>query len=59
MERGLFQFSFGSKDSLIEWLHRDNFVQAHILAAEAIQKRDSLVVSEMVIFFSYLQYCTL
>ena len=47
----MLRFSFGSKDCLIEWLHRDNFVQAHILAAEAIQKHDSLVVSEMLIFF--------
>lgn len=45
MERGLFQFTYGSKDSLVEFLHSDNFVEAHILAAEAIQKYDSLVVS--------------
>ena len=47
MERGLFQFAYGSKDSLVEFLHGDNFVQAHLRAAEAIQKPNSLVVSKM------------
>ena len=45
MERGLFQFTYGSRESLVEFLHGDNFVQAHIRAAEALQEHDSLVVS--------------
>ena len=45
MEKGLFQFTYGPKDSLVEFLHGENFVQAHIRAANAIQKQDSPVVS--------------
>ena len=44
MERGLFQFTYGS-DTLVEFLHGDNFVQAHIRAAEALKEKDSPVVS--------------
>ena len=45
LERGLFQFTYGSRDSLVEFLHSDNFVQAHIKAAEAMAEDDSPVVS--------------
>ena len=45
MEWGLFQFTYGSKDSLVEFLHADNYVQAHIQAANALQQHDSPVVS--------------
>lgn len=43
MERGLFKFTYGAEDSLVEFLHADNFVQAHIKAAEACCLPDSPV----------------
>ena len=55
MERGLFQFTYGSKDSLVEFLHRDNFVQAHVRAAEAMQNQDSVV---SVIIVCIATYCS-
>lgn len=44
IERGLFKFTYGSKDSLVEFLHGDNFCQAHIKAAEAMEDPASPVV---------------
>ena len=41
---GLFAFTYGAKDSLVEFLHIDNLVQAHLLAAKALQKEDSHAV---------------
>lgn len=41
VEMGLFAFTYGAKDSLVEFLHIDNLVQAHLLAAKALQKEDS------------------
>ena len=35
MEQGLFVFRYG--DAVVEFLHVDNLVQAHILAAEALR----------------------
>jgi nucleoside-diphosphate-sugar epimerase len=49
IERGLFQFTYGSKDSLVEFLHGDNFVQAHVGAACALQKHNSPVVRLFII----------
>ena len=36
IEQGLFCFTYGAKDSLVDFLHADNFVQAHIKAAESL-----------------------
>ena len=43
MENGLFQFTY-STNSLVEFLHVDNFVQAHLKAAEVLQLENSPVV---------------
>lgn len=44
IEAGLFSVTYGSSDSLVEFLHADNFCQAHIKAAEAMEKPESPVV---------------
>ena len=44
MENGLFQFTY-SNNCMVEFLHVDNFVQAHIKAAKALQLEHSPVVS--------------
>ncbi|XP_062860951.1 short-chain dehydrogenase/reductase family 42E member 1 [Trichomycterus rosablanca] len=36
IERGLFKFVYGDPDSLVEFVHIDNLVSAHVLAAEAL-----------------------
>ena len=46
IERGFFKFTYGSQDSLVEFLHADNFCQAHIKAAEACPLPESPVVRE-------------
>ncbi len=46
IERGLFRFTYGASDALVEFLHVDNFVQAHIRAAEAMQCPGSPVVGK-------------
>lgn len=37
IERGLFRFVYGDPSSLVEFVHVDNLVQAHILASEALK----------------------
>ena len=44
IESGLFKFTYGSKDTLVDFLHGDNFCQAHIKAAEAMEDPASPVV---------------
>ena len=44
IEGGLFKFTYGSKDCLVDFLHGDNFCQAHIKAAEAMDDDSSPVV---------------
>ena len=41
----MFRFTYGSADNLVEFLHADNFCQAHIKAAEAMEDPQSPVVS--------------
>ncbi|XP_048371790.1 short-chain dehydrogenase/reductase family 42E member 1 isoform X2 [Sphaerodactylus townsendi] len=36
IEQGWFRFVYGDPDSLVDFVHVDNLVQAHILAAEAL-----------------------
>uniref|UniRef100_A0A8C6D6E9 Short chain dehydrogenase/reductase family 42E, member 1 n=1 Tax=Moschus moschiferus TaxID=68415 RepID=A0A8C6D6E9_MOSMO len=36
IEKGLFRFVYGDPKSLVEFVHVDNLVQAHILASEAL-----------------------
>ncbi|XP_061450442.1 short-chain dehydrogenase/reductase family 42E member 1 isoform X1 [Rhineura floridana] len=39
VERGWFQFIYGDPGTLVDFVHVDNLVQAHILAAEALGSR--------------------
>eukprot|EP00731_Ephydatia_muelleri_P029296 Em0020g940a len=43
LEKGLFCFIYGSPDGLVDFLHCDNFVQAHVKAAESMNLPDSPV----------------
>ncbi|XP_073706887.1 short-chain dehydrogenase/reductase family 42E member 1 [Garra rufa] len=36
IEKGIFRFVYGAPDSLVEFVHVDNLVSAHLLAAEAL-----------------------
>ena len=40
----MFSITYGSPNNLVEFLHADNFCQAHIKAAEAMEKEGSPVV---------------
>ena len=44
IEGGLFKVTYGSHDSLVDFLHADNFCQAHVKAAEAMAEDQSPVV---------------
>ena len=44
LEAGLVVMTYGSDDSLVDFLHGDNFCQAHIKAGEALLAQDSPVV---------------
>ncbi|XP_066541565.1 short-chain dehydrogenase/reductase family 42E member 1 [Hoplias malabaricus] len=39
IEKGLFGFVYGDPDSLVEFVHVDNLVSAHILAAKALTEK--------------------
>lgn len=39
IERGVFRFVYGDADSLVEFVHVDNLVSAHLLAAEALTEK--------------------
>lgn len=46
VERRLFSFRFGEPQARMNWVHVDNLVQAHTLAAEALKpKRSGVAVS--------------
>lgn len=46
IERGLFCFTYGDRDNLVDYLHVDNFVMAHCLAADALIKNTSSVIGK-------------
>lgn len=52
IERGLFKFVFGDPRSLVEFVHVDNLVQAHILASEALKADRDHVASGQPYFIS-------
>ncbi|KAM4833456.1 short-chain dehydrogenase/reductase family 42E member 1 [Thomomys bottae] len=52
LERGLFRFVFGDPESLVEFIHVDNLVQAHILASEALKADRGHVASGQPYFIS-------
>ncbi|XP_040837963.1 short-chain dehydrogenase/reductase family 42E member 1 [Ochotona curzoniae] len=52
MERGLFKFVYGDPKSLVEFVHVDNLVQAHMLASEALKADKGHVASGQSYFIS-------
>ncbi|XP_055992799.1 short-chain dehydrogenase/reductase family 42E member 1 [Sorex fumeus] len=52
LERGLFRFVYGDPESLVEFVHVDNLVRAHILAAEALTDRKGHVAAGQAYFIS-------
>lgn len=52
IERGLFKFVYGDPGSLVEFVHVDNLVQAHILASEALTAAKGHVASGQAYFIS-------
>ncbi|KAF6079358.1 short chain dehydrogenase/reductase family 42E, member 1 [Phyllostomus discolor] len=52
VERGLFKFVYGDPESLVEFVHVDNLVQAHILAAEALKADKGYIASGQPYFIS-------
>ncbi|XP_037372123.1 short-chain dehydrogenase/reductase family 42E member 1 isoform X2 [Talpa occidentalis] len=52
IERGLFKFVYGDPKSLVEFVHVDNLVQAHILASEALKADKGYIASGQPYFIS-------
>ncbi|XP_036131096.1 short-chain dehydrogenase/reductase family 42E member 1 [Molossus molossus] len=52
IERGLFKFVYGDPKSLVEFVHVDNLVQAHILASEALRADKGYIASGQPYFIS-------
>lgn len=45
IERGLFVFTFGKDGAIVDFVHVNNLVEAHILAGKALRKANSTAVS--------------
>uniref|UniRef100_A0A7M4EDK7 Putative short-chain dehydrogenase/reductase family 42E member 2 n=1 Tax=Crocodylus porosus TaxID=8502 RepID=A0A7M4EDK7_CROPO len=45
IERGFFRFRFGEPTAQMNWVHVENLVQAHILAAEALTSEKNYIAS--------------
>ncbi|NXI60749.1 D42E1 reductase, partial [Chloroceryle aenea] len=52
IERGLFKFVYGDPCSLVEFVHVDNLVQAHILASEALKANKNYIAAGQAYFIS-------
>ncbi|XP_054856453.1 short-chain dehydrogenase/reductase family 42E member 1 [Eublepharis macularius] len=52
IERGWFQFVYGDPSSLVDFVHVDNLVQAHILAAKALGATQGYVAAGQAYFIS-------
>ncbi|XP_067905273.1 short-chain dehydrogenase/reductase family 42E member 1 isoform X2 [Heterodontus francisci] len=52
IENGLFKFVYGAADSLVEFVHVDNLVSAHILASEALTGRKNYIAAGQAYFIS-------
>ncbi|XP_067859172.1 putative short-chain dehydrogenase/reductase family 42E member 2 [Heptranchias perlo] len=52
IERRLFSFTFGNLDAKMNWVHVDNLVEAHILAAEALSAAKGHVASGQVYYIN-------
>ncbi len=48
MQAGLFLFTIGGSDELVEWVYVDNLVHAHILAATKLVRDSILILSELI-----------
>jgi len=46
IERGLFAFTYGQGDSVVDFVHVNNLVQAHILAGKALKTSNSVDAGE-------------
>ncbi|XP_016116718.1 putative short-chain dehydrogenase/reductase family 42E member 2 [Sinocyclocheilus grahami] len=52
VERRLFSFHFGDPNAKMNWVHVDNLVMAHVLAAEALTADKAFVASGQVYFIN-------
>uniref|UniRef100_UPI00398E9F9C putative short-chain dehydrogenase/reductase family 42E member 2 n=1 Tax=Pristiophorus japonicus TaxID=55135 RepID=UPI00398E9F9C len=52
IERRLFSFTFGNPDAKMNWVHVDNLVQAHILAAEALTAANGHIAGGQVYYIN-------
>eukprot|EP00062_Callorhinchus_milii_P005156 gi/632944337/ref/XP_007887454.1/ PREDICTED: short-chain dehydrogenase/reductase family 42E member 1 isoform X1 [Callorhinchus milii] len=52
IESGIFKFVYGAKDSLVEFVHVDNLVSAHILASEHLLAEGSHTAAGQAYFIS-------
>lgn len=52
LEKRLFVFVYGAKDSLVDFLHIDNLVSAHILAAKGLTAEKNFIASGQAYFIS-------
>ncbi|XP_038662261.1 short-chain dehydrogenase/reductase family 42E member 1 isoform X1 [Scyliorhinus canicula] len=52
IENGFFKFVYGAADSLVEFVHVDNLVSAHILASGALTERKNHIAGGQAYFIS-------
>nr|KAI8765854.1 short-chain dehydrogenase/reductase family 42E member 1-like [Biomphalaria glabrata] len=52
LEQGLIKVTYGADSSLVDFLHVDNLVQAHILAAEALREHKNYIAAGKAYFIS-------
>ncbi|MGH0139244.1 UNVERIFIED_CONTAM: hypothetical protein FKN15_068653 [Acipenser sinensis] len=52
IERRLFSFSFGNRHAKMNWVHIDNLVQAHMLAAEALTAGKGYIASGQIYYIN-------
>ncbi|XP_054615434.1 putative short-chain dehydrogenase/reductase family 42E member 2 [Dunckerocampus dactyliophorus] len=52
VERRLFSFRFGNPQARMNWVHVDNLVLAHVLAAEALTTKKSCIASGQAYFIN-------
>ena len=53
MERGFFRFTYGQDDAVVDFVHVNNLVEAHILAGKALMEANSIAVSNQKIQLAY------
>lgn len=52
IENGIFRFVYGDPDSLVEFVHVDNLVSAHLLAADALTEKQQCRAAGQAYFIS-------